>query len=155
MKCQCLERGCIHYVLLRVGRRKTMLVISSSCSADFFKSTRPLLLHFPIPSVPVISSQEDEFVCPGCSRNHRIQIIIELVFDSELQSRLCTDQVLYQVELFYAVICLSQHCPSRCAHSMRRLSKVSPLSSSFLLDRYMGSPLIAVNQPGLLKQAIV
>ena len=22
-------------------------------------------------------SQEDEFVCPGCSRNHRIQIIIE------------------------------------------------------------------------------
>ena len=26
-------------------------------------------------------SQEDEFVCPGCSRNHRIQIIIELVFD--------------------------------------------------------------------------
>ena len=26
-------------------------------------------------------SQKDEFVCPGCSRNHRIQIIIELVFD--------------------------------------------------------------------------
>ena len=26
-------------------------------------------------------SQEDEFVCPGCRRNHRIQIIIELVFD--------------------------------------------------------------------------
>ena len=26
-------------------------------------------------------SKEDEFVCPGCSRNHRIQIIIELVFD--------------------------------------------------------------------------
>ena len=27
------------------------------------------------------SPEEDEFVCPGCSRNHRIQIIIKLVFD--------------------------------------------------------------------------
>ena len=26
-------------------------------------------------------SQEDEIVCPGCCRNHRIEIIIELVFD--------------------------------------------------------------------------
>ena len=25
--------------------------------------------------------EEDEFVCPGCCRNHRIQIIIELVFN--------------------------------------------------------------------------
>ena len=27
-------------------------------------------------------SQEDEFVCPGCSRNHRIQIITELSLTS-------------------------------------------------------------------------
>ena len=27
-------------------------------------------------------SQEDEFVCPGCSRNHRIQIIVELSLTS-------------------------------------------------------------------------
>ena len=95
MRCQRLERGCIHDVLLRVGRRKTVLVISCSCSAHFFKRRRPLLLHFPIPSVPPHSfsvslvcayssievSQEDAFVFLGCRRNYRIQIIIELVFN--------------------------------------------------------------------------
>ena len=49
--------GCIHDVLLRVGRRKSVLVIRSSCSAHFLKKRRPLLLHFPTPSVSVTSSQ--------------------------------------------------------------------------------------------------
>ena len=57
MRCQCLERGCISNVLLRVGRRKTMLVTSSSCSVHFLKMLRSLLLHFPTPSVPIIPSQ--------------------------------------------------------------------------------------------------
>ena len=56
MRCQCLERGCIHDVWLRGSRRKTVLVISSPCSAHFFKRRRPLLLPFPIPSVPVTLS---------------------------------------------------------------------------------------------------
>ena len=85
MRCQCLERGCIHDVLLQVGRRKTVLVISSSCSAHFVKRRKSLLLHFPTPSVPITPSQvwwsvptialkspRRMFVCPGCSRNHRI-----------------------------------------------------------------------------------
>ena len=33
MRCQCFEREGIHDVSLRVGRRKTVVVISSSCSA--------------------------------------------------------------------------------------------------------------------------
>ena len=57
MRCQCLERGCIHVVFLRVGRRKTVLVISNSCSAHFLKRRSPLLLHFPTPSDPITPSQ--------------------------------------------------------------------------------------------------
>ena len=107
MRCQCLKRGCIHDVLLRFGRRMTVLVIISSCSAHFLKR-RPLLLHFPTPSVPNIPSQFWWSVPTlilksskrislsvrggrggggglgqgrrGC-RNHPIQIIIELVFN--------------------------------------------------------------------------
>ena len=56
-RCQCLERGFIHDVFLRVGRRKTVLVISNSCSAHFLKRRRPLLLHFPTPSNPITPSQ--------------------------------------------------------------------------------------------------
>ena len=94
MRCQCLERGCIHDVFLPVGRRKAVLVISSSCSAHFLKRRRPLLLHFPTPSVPITPSQlwwsvptlalkspRRMFVCPRCCRNHRIQINIELYFN--------------------------------------------------------------------------
>ena len=94
MRCQCLERGCIHVVFLRVGRRKTVLVISNSCSAHFFKRRSPLLLHFPTPSDPITPSQvwwsvptlalkspRRMFFCPGCCRNYRILIIIELVFN--------------------------------------------------------------------------
>ena len=72
-----------------------MLVINSSYSAHSLKRRRPLLLHFPTPSVPITPSQvwwffvhsgikvhdEDEFVWPGCCRNYRIQGIIELVFN--------------------------------------------------------------------------
>ena len=57
MRCQCLERGCIHDVFLRVGRRTTGLVISNSCSAHFLKRRSPLLLHFPTPSDPITPSQ--------------------------------------------------------------------------------------------------
>ena len=57
MRCQCLEQGCIHVVFLRVGRRKTVLVISNSCSAHFLKRRSPLLLHFPTPSDPITPSQ--------------------------------------------------------------------------------------------------
>ena len=57
MRYQCLERGCIHVVFLRVGRRKTVLVISNSCSAHFLKRRSPLLLHFPTPSDPITPSQ--------------------------------------------------------------------------------------------------
>ena len=53
----CLERGCIHDVFLRVGRRKTVLVISNSCSAHFLKRRSPLLLHFPTPSDPITPFQ--------------------------------------------------------------------------------------------------
>ena len=44
-------------VLLRVGRRKTVFVISSSCSAYFLVRRSPLLLHFATPSVPITPSQ--------------------------------------------------------------------------------------------------
>ena len=107
MRCQCLERRCIHDVFLRIGRRKTVLVINNLCSAHFLKRRSPLLLHFATPSDRITPSQvrytfrsshsfpglvvcahsgnevpeEDEFVCPGCCRNHRIQIIIEPVFN--------------------------------------------------------------------------
>ena len=57
MRCQCLERGCIHVVFLRVGRRKTVLVISNSCSAHFLKRRSLLLFHFPILSDPITPSQ--------------------------------------------------------------------------------------------------
>ena len=73
-----------------------MLVISSSCFAHFLKRRRPLLLHFPTPSVPITPSrglvicahsgievpEEDEFVCLGCCRNpdhHRSLTSSELV----------------------------------------------------------------------------
>ena len=56
MGCQYLQQGCIHDVLLQVGRRKTVSVISSSCFAHFLKRRRPSLLHFPPPSVPVAPS---------------------------------------------------------------------------------------------------
>ena len=81
-------------VFLRAGRRKTVLMISNSCSAHFLKRRSPLLLHFPTPSDPITPSQvwwsvptlalkspRRMFVCPGCCRNHRIQIIIALVFN--------------------------------------------------------------------------
>ena len=86
IRCQCL----IHDVLLTFGRRKTVLVFRNSCSAHFLKRRSPLLLHFPTPSDPITPSQiwwsvpilalkspRRMFVCPGCCRNHRIQIIIE------------------------------------------------------------------------------
>ena len=37
---------CLHDVFLRAGSRKTVLVISNSCSAHFLKRRSPLLLHF-------------------------------------------------------------------------------------------------------------
>ena len=169
--------------------------------------------------------EEDEFVCPGCCRNHRIQIIIELVFNliwvghfgcigthnccmpradkgslsvirwsfnafwkswkladrvwldgksyscftqlfymltpkesvtstrfflkalplqgeshSKLQSRLCSCQVLCQLDLFFAKVCQNQYCSLECAHSMRRLLNVSPSSSFFLVRQLSGIP---------------
>ena len=70
-----------------------MLVISSSCSAHFLKR-RSLLLHFPTPSVPIspfrvwwsvptlaLKSLRKVSVCPGCCRNHRIQICTERAFN--------------------------------------------------------------------------
>ena len=95
MRCQCLERGCIHGVFLRVGRWKTVSVISNSCSAHFIKRKSPLLLHFPTPSDPITPSQvwwsvptlalksprRMSLSVRGCCRNHRIQIIIEPVFN--------------------------------------------------------------------------
>ena len=54
---------------------------------------------------------------------------------SELQSRLCINQVLYQLELFFAEVCQNYRCPLKCAYSMRRWLQVSPLSSFFLFDR--------------------
>ena len=56
-ECQCLERGCIQNVLFLFGIRKTVLVISRSCSAHFLRSKRPLLLHFPTPSGPITPCQ--------------------------------------------------------------------------------------------------
>ena len=44
-------------LFLRVGRRKTVLVISNACSAHFLKRRSPLLLHFPTPSDPITPSQ--------------------------------------------------------------------------------------------------
>ena len=95
MRCQCLEQGCIHDVFLLVSRRKTVLVISNSCSAHFLKSSKSIAVALPYTfrsnhSFPglvfcvhsgIEVPKEDEFVCPGCCRNHRIQIIIELVFN--------------------------------------------------------------------------
>ena len=90
MRCQYLERGCIHDVLLRVGRRKTVLVISTflqKSSAIVVALSYSFSPNHSFPGLVVCAhssievSQEDEFVSPGCSRNHRIQIIIELVFD--------------------------------------------------------------------------
>ena len=58
----------------------TFLLLQSHCYWTF------LLLHS-FPGLVVCAhsstevSQKEELVCPGCSRNHRIQIIIELVFD--------------------------------------------------------------------------
>ena len=39
---------------------------------------------------------------------------------SELQSRLCIGQVIYQLELFFAEVFQNQNCPLGCAHSKRR-----------------------------------
>ena len=43
--------------LVWVGRRKTVLVISSLCSVHFLKRRRPLLLHLPTPSALITPSQ--------------------------------------------------------------------------------------------------
>ena len=73
-------------MMLRVGGRKTVLLINSWCSAHFLKRGRPLLLHFLTPSVPIFPSQVwwsvPALVWPGCCWNHRIQIAIELVLNS-------------------------------------------------------------------------
>ena len=45
---------------------------------------------------------------------------------SELQSRLCIGQVLYQLELLFAQVCQNQNCPLGCAHSKRRWLEVPP-----------------------------
>ena len=55
LRCQCLVHGCIQSVLLLFGSRKTVLVISRSCSAQFLKNRRPLLLPLPMPLVPLTS----------------------------------------------------------------------------------------------------
>ena len=51
------ERGYIHDILLRVGKRNTVLVISSLSSAHFLKRRRSLLLPFLTPSIPITLSQ--------------------------------------------------------------------------------------------------
>ena len=57
IKCQCMERGCIHDVLFRWGRRNTVFVMSNSCSTQVLSSNSPLLLHFPTPFFPRTPSQ--------------------------------------------------------------------------------------------------
>ena len=57
VSCQCLDRGCLHDVLLRFGSQKTVLVISRSYSSHFLRSRIPLLLHLPMSSHPIIPSQ--------------------------------------------------------------------------------------------------
>ena len=81
-------------MLLRAGRRKPVSdqqfmlcpllqkkeAIAGALSYPF--STNPLFPGLVVCTHSSIEvSQEEEFVCTGCSRNHRIQIIIELVFD--------------------------------------------------------------------------
>ena len=52
IRCQCLVRGCIQDVLLRVVNRKIVLVIVSPWDMQVFRSRKPLLLHLPIPWWP-------------------------------------------------------------------------------------------------------
>ena len=219
MRRKCLERGCIHDVLLRVGRRKTVLLIGSSYSAHFFKRRWLLLLHVPIHSAPNTLSQiwwsvpnlalksprrmslsAWVLLKPQNPDHHRTCLLSYLGWSlcvhrhlqllhgsckirevsassgghlyllevlrashrssffsstpeesvtstnlfkgpssarrvSELQSRLCTFQVLHELELFFAEVCQNQHCPLECAYSIRRWLKVSSLFSFFLFDR--------------------
>ena len=88
MRHQCLERRCIqteHYVsdqqqfmLCTLLQKEEAIAVALSYSFSSNHSF-PGLVVCAHSSIEV--SQEDEFVCPRCSRNHRIQIIIELVFD--------------------------------------------------------------------------
>ena len=57
IRCQYLQRRCID-VSLRVGRWNTMLVIRRLCLAQVWRSSKPLLLHFPVPCLSSTLSQE-------------------------------------------------------------------------------------------------
>ena len=61
-------------MLCTLLQNEEVIVVALSPNHSF-----PGLVVYAHSSIEV--SQEDEFVCPGCSRNHRIQIIIELVLD--------------------------------------------------------------------------
>ena len=75
MRCQCLEWGCIRDVLLRVGRLMLCTLLQKAIAVALSYSFSP---NHSFPGLMVCAhssievSAEDEFVCPGCSRNHRI-----------------------------------------------------------------------------------
>ena len=58
IKCQCLELRCIQDVLLWVERQNTVLVIRRLCLAQVWRSSRLLLLYFPVQCLPSTPSQE-------------------------------------------------------------------------------------------------
>ena len=80
-------------VLLRVARLKMVLVIRRPCSAQVWRSSRPLLLQLPTPCIPITPSQETpsqptlalkspimmSFISIGYSGDGSVQVFIELV----------------------------------------------------------------------------